>query len=81
MKTTTIRIPNHFATADYADIQREIIGLIWEKHPTLDGIAIDVQGVRNALVYHGPNVAWPSLKHSRAVRTPGMLVEVRYVRA
>lgn len=78
---TTITIPSHFSTADYVDIQREIVGLIWERHPALDGVPINVLGIRNALTYHAPNAAWPSLKHSHIVRESGALAEVRYERA
>lgn len=81
MATTTIRVPDYFATADYADIQREVVGLVWNKHPALDGVPIAILGVRDALTYHAPGDAWPSLKHSKAIRTPHAVVEIRYERA
>ena len=81
MTITTIRIPAHFVAADYADMQREIIGLIWDKCPRFNGVAINIIGVRSALVYHAPNAEWPSLRHSKVVRTPDAFVQVSFERA
>lgn len=76
----TVKTPEYFSTIDDIDLERELIGLLWDKNPKLYGATIRITGVRDALTYHAPGATWPSVKHSRVLRTGGAMIAVRYER-
>lgn len=79
---TSIKTPNYFDTIDNVDIEREVIGLIWEKKPDLYGVPITILGVRKHGAYYSSNdTHWSSLTTSREIRRPGWVVDVKYERA
>jgi hypothetical protein len=78
---TTIKTPAHFPTIDTVDITREVIGLIWAKHPQLDGVPIRIIGVRGLGYYAPSNTHWPAPTTSRKIRKANWTVLVKYERS
>lgn len=81
---TTVVTPAYFAQADMADIEREMVGLVWAARPEFDGTPIRILGVRRDGKYRSPaqehsNPEWLPLRRSRIVRAHNA-VEVQFER-
>lgn len=76
-RTVQFAVPAWWTTADMADIRRELVGIIWQACPELDGVAVEVRGVRDDLRYRAPSAPeWTPVEKSRLIRDAGRALTV-----
>lgn len=73
-RTVQFRVPAWWSTAERCDISRELVGIIWQACPELDGVPVEVRGVRDGLVLSG--VEWAPVAKSRLIRKAGRVLDV-----
>lgn len=77
-RTVVIRVPEHWATADQADLERWLVGAVITAAGLPENAVLDICGVRNGLVYHSPRAGYTDVRKSRLIRKPGAFVTVCY---